>query len=119
MKRTLLICSLAFLIASTAGAQIRNVDLQKEKTEILTHYRSLVQIDTSSPPGNETKAVEYLRNALEAEGIATKTFALVPERANLVARLKGNGSKRAICSWLTRTLSRCSGRSGRSILLAR
>ena len=96
MKRTLLICSLAFLIASTAGAQIRNVDLQKEKTEILTHYRSLVQIDTSSPPGNETKAVEYLRNALEAEGIATKTFALVPERANLVARLKGNGSKRAI-----------------------
>lgn len=33
---------------------------------------------------------------LEAEGISTKTFALDPARANLVARLKGNGSKRPL-----------------------
>ena len=33
---------------------------------------------------------------LEAEGIPTKTFALDPNRANLVARLKGNGSKRPL-----------------------
>ena len=43
--------------------------------------------------GNETKAVEYLKKVLEAEGIPTKTLALKPDRANLVARLKGNGSK--------------------------
>src|SRR5882762_1123109 len=85
-----------FCAASTALAQVPQVDWAKQKSEILTHYRSLVQIDTRNPPGNETKAVEYLKKALEADGIPTKTFALDPARANLVARLKGNGSKRPL-----------------------
>ena len=85
-----------FCLASAAWAQIPSIDWEKQKPEILTHYRSLLQIDTSNPPGNETKAVEYLKKVLEAEGIPTKTFALDPNRANLVARLKGNGSKRPI-----------------------
>ena len=62
----------------------------------MRHHRSLVQIDTSSPPGNETKVVDYLKKIFEAEGIPVKTFALQPSRANLVARLKGNGKKRPI-----------------------
>src|SRR5437016_13112744 len=82
--------------ASAALAQIPAIDWKKQKSEILSHYRSLVQIDTRNPPGNETKAVEYLKKVLEAEGIPTKTFALDPARANLVARLKGNGSKRPL-----------------------
>jgi len=82
--------------ASTALAQIPSIDWAKEKSETLLHYRALVQINTSNPPGNETKAVEYLKKVFEAEGIATKTFALDPARANLVARLKGNGSKRPL-----------------------
>src|SRR3954451_22465042 len=65
-----------------------------QKTETLNYYRSLIQIDTRA--GNETKAVDYLRRVLEAEGIPTKTFALDPARANLVARLKGNGSRRPL-----------------------
>src|SRR3954471_20984151 len=62
-----------------------------QKTETLNHYRSLVQIDTRA--GNETRAVDYLRRVLEAEGIPTKTFALDPARANLVARLNGTGRR--------------------------
>ena len=65
-----------------------------QKAELLQHYRALVQIDTTA--GNETKAVEYLKKVIEAEGIATKTFSVDPARANLVARLKGNGSKRPL-----------------------
>src|SRR5258705_3696828 len=90
------ITCLLFCAASTMLAQVPAVDWEKEKSEILTHYRSLVQIDTRNPPGKETKAVEYLKKVSEAEGIPTKTFALDPARANLVARLKGNGSKRPI-----------------------
>lgn len=82
--------------AVLANAQPPFVDWGKQKVETLEHFRSLVQIDTSNPPGNESKAVEYLKKVLEAEGIPTKTFSLDPERANLVARLKGNGSKRPI-----------------------
>ena len=70
------------------------IDWAQQKTEILKHYRDLVQIDTRA--GNETKAVDYIRRVLEAEGIPSQTFALDPARANLVARLKGNGSKRPL-----------------------
>src|SRR5215469_9168052 len=70
------------------------IDWAQQKTEILKHYRDLIQIDTRA--GNETKAVDYLRQVLESAGIPTQTFALDPARANLVARLKGNGSKRPL-----------------------
>ena len=88
------IVALVFFIGCSAFAQ--TVDFEKQRAEILERYRALIRIDTSSPPGNETKAVEYLKQALEAEGIPTQTFALNPNRANLVARLKGNGSKRPL-----------------------
>jgi acetylornithine deacetylase/succinyl-diaminopimelate desuccinylase-like protein len=81
-------------IASTAPGQSHGVDWEKEKAEILQHYRALVQIDTQY--GNETKVAEYLKRVLEAEGIPSKTFAKDPKRANLVARLKGNGTKRPL-----------------------
>ncbi len=70
------------------------IDWAQQKSEILKHYRDLIQIDTRA--GNETKAVDYIRRVLEADGIPTQTFALDPARANLVARLKGNGSKRPL-----------------------
>lgn len=53
----------------------------------------LVRIDTSNPPGNETKVVEYLKAVLAREGIPVEIYALDPDRANLVARYRGNGSK--------------------------
>jgi acetylornithine deacetylase/succinyl-diaminopimelate desuccinylase-like protein len=87
---------LTFLLSCTALGQTTGVDFEKQKAEILERYRTLIRMDTSSPPGNETKAVDYLRQALEAEGIPTRTYALNPNRANLVARLKGNGSKRPL-----------------------
>ena len=81
-------------IASLAAQQPAAPDWNKLRPEILQHYRSIVQIDSTA--GNETKVVEYLKKVLEAEGIPTKTFALDPKRANIVARLKGNGSKRPL-----------------------
>jgi len=81
------------LIAQAPGAG-KAPDWQKLRPEILERYRDLVKIDTTA--GRETLAVEYLKKTLEAEGIATQTFALDPKRANLVARLKGNGTKRPL-----------------------
>ncbi len=87
---------LAGLASTLSARQAPAVDWEKQKSEILQHYRALVQINSSSPPGNETKVVEYLKQLLEAEGIPAKTFAKEPNRANLVARLKGNGSKKPL-----------------------
>src|SRR5216117_3540707 len=92
------ICGASLLVllalASTAAGQGPAIDWEKEKAEILQHYRALVQVNTTY--GNETRVVEYLKKVLDAEGIPSKTFALDPNRANLVARLKGNGRKRPI-----------------------
>ncbi len=97
MRKILVFLSVlsALAIGSAAIAQRpAAVDWGKEKAEILKHYRALVQINTIY--GNETQAVEYLKKVLDAEGIPSKTFALDPKRANLVARLKGNGTKRPL-----------------------
>ena len=61
--------------------------------EEATHYlQDLVRIDTTNPPGNETKAAEYLAGVLKREGIEPTILEAVPGRGNLVARLKGDGS---------------------------
>ncbi|HTM47720.1 MAG TPA: M20/M25/M40 family metallo-hydrolase [Bryobacteraceae bacterium] len=80
-----------------AGAAERYpVDWSKAGAESLARFTELLQIDTSNPPGNETRAATYLKQVLEKEGISCKLLALEPDRANLVARLKGNGSKRPL-----------------------
>ena len=66
------------------------------EAETLQHFQALLRIDTSSPPGNETKAVDYLKQVFEKEGIPYQVFAKDPSRANIVARIKGNGKKRPI-----------------------
>jgi acetylornithine deacetylase/succinyl-diaminopimelate desuccinylase-like protein len=51
----------------------------------------LIRLDTTNPPGNETRAAELLRDYLEAAGVECHLFARTPERANLVARIPGSG----------------------------
>jgi len=48
---------------------------------LLHHYQALVRIDTTDPPGNETRAVEYIQQVLEAEGIPAIVTAKDPARA--------------------------------------
>ena len=96
MVRSLKFLAGALLFAITAVAQIPVVDFEKQKIEILDRYRSLIRLNTASPPGNETIAVEYMKKLIEAEGIPVQVFAMDPNRANLVARLKGNGSKKPL-----------------------
>lgn len=101
LRRSSLFFTSFVLLASAASAQILSIngnktDWDKIKAEALEHYRALLQIDTSNPPGNETRAVEYIKKVLDKDGIESKIFALDPKRANIVARIKGNGSKKPI-----------------------
>ena len=82
------------LTASTLGAA--EPDWTKINAEMLRHFQSLVRLDTSDPPGNEAPAVEYIRKVLDAEGIPSKVLYTDPKRPNIVARIKGNGSKKPI-----------------------
>ena len=62
--------------------------LDAEVTDLLSR---LIRVDTTNPPGNETAAAELLREYLEANGLSCETYARVPERANIVARIPGRG----------------------------
>ncbi|HEV8147206.1 MAG TPA: hypothetical protein VGP79_12530, partial [Bryobacteraceae bacterium] len=56
----------AFLVTACCAfaADRFPVDWAKVNTELLEHYTALLRIDTSNPPGNETKAVNYLKGVL-------------------------------------------------------
>jgi acetylornithine deacetylase/succinyl-diaminopimelate desuccinylase-like protein len=60
-------------------------------SEVADLLQRLIRVDTTNPPGNETAAAELLRDYLEAAGVECELYARVPERANLVARIRGTG----------------------------
>jgi acetylornithine deacetylase/succinyl-diaminopimelate desuccinylase-like protein len=62
--------------------------LRAEVTDLL---QRLIRVDTTNPPGNETAAAELLRDYLSESGVGCELIAKVPERANLVARIPGDG----------------------------
>ena len=60
-------------------------------SDVVDLLQRLIRVDTTNPPGNETAAAELLRDYLEAAGVECTLIARVPERANLVARIRGTG----------------------------
>jgi acetylornithine deacetylase/succinyl-diaminopimelate desuccinylase-like protein len=92
-----LIAALLLAVSLSVSAQDRYlVDWESVGEETLQHLSDLIKINTTNPPGRESEVANYLQAVLAAEGIESEMYALEPERANLVARIKGNGSKRPI-----------------------
>jgi acetylornithine deacetylase/succinyl-diaminopimelate desuccinylase-like protein len=56
----------------------------------------LVRLDTSNPPGNETRVAEYLKQVADANGIPCELMGADPHRLNFVARLRGSGKGRPL-----------------------
>src|SRR5437660_1818724 len=75
---------------------IATPDFAAARDEVVKILSDFVRIDTSNPPGNETKGAEYLKSILDREGIPSEIFEMTPGRGNIVARLKGNGSKKPV-----------------------
>jgi acetylornithine deacetylase/succinyl-diaminopimelate desuccinylase-like protein len=63
-------------------------DLRADTARLLAE---LIRIDTTNPPGNETPAAEHLAAYLAESGVHAELRGRTPERANLVARLRGSG----------------------------
>jgi acetylornithine deacetylase/succinyl-diaminopimelate desuccinylase-like protein len=89
----LILCPSAAAQQSSAASSVITDAARTEAARFLT---DLVKIDTSNPPGNEVKAANYIKAVLDKEGIASEIFESAPGRGNIVARLKGNGSKRPL-----------------------
>lgn len=79
-----------------AGAKETVWNQSRALAETSGFLKDMIRIDTQNPPGNESKVALFLASVLTREGIPFEIIESVPGRASIVARLKGNGSKRPI-----------------------
>ena len=97
MRRFLfIIAGFAALLIPFSLAGQGTPDFRPARDEAVRTLQALIRIDTSNPPGNETKLAEYLKGILDKEGIASEIIAAEPGRGNLIARIKGNGRKQPL-----------------------
>ena len=64
-------------------------DLRTDTSALLS---SLIRINTTNPPGNETAAAEHLAAYLAEAGVTATLVGDDPQRQNLVARIPGRGT---------------------------
>ncbi|HEY6659496.1 MAG TPA: hypothetical protein VI031_00085, partial [Pyrinomonadaceae bacterium] len=73
-----------------------DIDWTKVRAEAVQLLQELIRIDTTNPPGNERTVALHLQKLLESDGIETRVLDVAPGRANLYARIKGDGSRRPL-----------------------
>jgi len=87
------VCALFGIVAVFGAPADDNRPLGERTRQYLT---DLVRLDTSNPPGNETRVADYLKQVADSHGIACKLLGGDPRRQNFVARLKGSGKGRPL-----------------------
>jgi acetylornithine deacetylase/succinyl-diaminopimelate desuccinylase-like protein len=87
---------IVFLLLVVPACPAAEIDWNKVRAEAVQMLQELIRIDTTNPPGNERAAAVYLQKLLESDGIETRLLDVAPGRANLYARIKGDGSLRPL-----------------------
>jgi acetylornithine deacetylase/succinyl-diaminopimelate desuccinylase-like protein len=83
-------------MATSASIGLAQLSPDAAAAETASFLRDLVRIDTTDPPGNESKVAAYLAAVLKHEAIPYEILEPVPGRASIVARLKGDGSRKPV-----------------------
>jgi acetylornithine deacetylase/succinyl-diaminopimelate desuccinylase-like protein len=81
----------AAFVAYAAGDDNRSLGMRTRQ-----YLTDLVRLDTSNPPGNESKVATYLKQVADASGIPAELLGDDPKRLNMVARIKGNGKNKPL-----------------------
>jgi acetylornithine deacetylase/succinyl-diaminopimelate desuccinylase-like protein len=95
----LIMASFSISLPKTEATSDRSADsinwaeYQDMAVSLMQEY---LRINTSNPPGNELAAAKFLKSVLDRYDIPNEIFEYAPGRANLTARIKGNGSERPI-----------------------
>ncbi|MFT5351623.1 MAG: acetylornithine deacetylase/succinyl-diaminopimelate desuccinylase-like protein [Gammaproteobacteria bacterium] len=79
------ICSIlisVFAIAMSTHAQSMD-------DEAVAWLQAFIQVDTTNPPGNESRAVDFYAKIFKVEGISFHSAESAPGRGNIWARLEG------------------------------
>jgi len=85
-------CLLALLtLGSAAGVAAQETESATTEpvSESVAWLQEYLQIDTTNPPGNEMRAVDFFARIFKAEGIEYQVAESAPGRGNIWARLEG------------------------------
>ena len=82
------------LIVATCGVAADDNRPLGDRTR--QYLLDLLRLDTSNPPGNETRVADYLKQVADAHGISCDLVGNDPHRQNFIARLKGSGRGRPL-----------------------
>src|ERR1700742_3842021 len=100
MKARLCIVLTAVIFFSTIPAthvvNSKDLDWPVYQDMAVDLMRQYLRINTSNPPGNEIETAKFFKSIFDKYGIQNEIFEYKPGRANIIARLKGNGLKRPI-----------------------
>jgi acetylornithine deacetylase/succinyl-diaminopimelate desuccinylase-like protein len=79
-------------LALTAAPAAQTIDWTSVDAEALKTLQGYVRINTSNPPGDVTRAADYLSDILKKEGISVTRYESGAGRSILLARLAGDGT---------------------------
>src|SRR5256714_11684345 len=71
-------------------------DHDRVRAETIERLQTIIRFDTTNPPGSELPLALYLEGSLKNEGIDTPLLAPEKTRAQLIARIRGNGNERPV-----------------------
>ena len=92
-----MVCSASsFAFSPLRGQSGDDVDWPQYQDMAVTLMQEYLRINTSNPPGNEMAAARFLKSVLDRFDIPNEIFEFTPGRANIIARIKGNGTERPI-----------------------
>ena len=95
-------------------------DLKPEQRALFDIYKELIEINTTDSVGDNTQAARAMAARLVAAGFPQQDVQVLvhpgnAKKGNLVARLRGDGSRSPCCWWRISTSSRRTRRTGRPI----
>lgn len=93
MRRTLATWVLPLCFLWWQPSAFGKISAPPEPLELL---KNLIQINTTNPPGDETVAMEWVKNYLSGYGIESNILESAPGRGNLIARLQGESDEKSL-----------------------
>ena len=97
LRQVCLLIVIALFAAPSANSQpTPSIDWSRYEEMAVKLMQQYLQVNTSNPPGNEIAAAKFLKAIFDEHGIQNEIFEYKPGRANIIARIKGNGNKRPI-----------------------
>src|SRR5438874_13027256 len=85
------------LLAALAFSAVTLAQTGESAADLAARYLpELIRLETTNPPGNETRVAKYLKQVADGEGISAELLGDNPQRLNFVTRLRGSGKQRPL-----------------------